>query len=266
MQKPIVEAVEKQIALFIAAIYALGVIIVNFHLAEYGIIGQMSLLRPIYLFAGAYGALPIALSFIFFWVSSLAVKRGHQWVKALAAGILVVFTWFLVKVALNWFDAEIAQEYPLQWDWRMWVQLGLTTLLGGFLYLFIHGPLKLSEKSDLNRLSMLAVPALFVWLFYGYAFSVSLYNRIPHSWGGTKSRAAELIIDPADKPLRAELVELGVKFYTGTNRTKNTNLIVQTDTGFMCAVKALKNGETTVHSVLLKSESVKGIKYSTYHY
>lgn len=266
MQKPIIEAVEKQIALLIAAIYALGVIIVNFHLAEYGIIGQLSLLRPIYLFAGAYGALPIALSFIFFWVSSLTVKRGHQWVKALAVGVLVVFTWFLVKAALNWFDANIAQEYPLQWDWRMWVQLGLAALLGCAFYLFIHGQWKPSETTDLNRLSMLAVPTLFVWLVYGYAFSVCLYNRIPQSWGGTKSSAAEFIIDPDDKPLRAELEELDVKFYTGTSRTKNTKLVVQTDNGFMCAVKTVKNGETTVHSVLLKSESVKGVKYSTYRY
>ncbi len=255
----------KQIALFLAVIYALGVVIVNFHLAQYDVAGQLGLWQPIYLFAGLYGILPISLGFAFCCLLAGAVKRGHRWAKAAAVLVLFALMWWLAKAGLNGFDFYIAKDFALKWDKWMWIHLCLALILGGAAY-FLSGRWKSSEKVNLGALSWMVVPGMLLCLVYGYAFSIRFYNRIPVSWGGTRSFYAEFILDPNDKALRAEMERAGVKFYPGTARTLGTKLIFQTESDFICAVKQVRAGKTSVNPFLLKRDMIKAVKYGSYGY
>lgn len=266
MQKPIAEAVGKQVALLLGAIYLLGVLIVNFHLAEYKVAGQFGLLRPIYLFAGLYSIVPIAVSFAFFCLVTGATKKGHLWVKIVAVGLLCAAMWGLSAASLNAFDFYVARDFPLKWDKWMWIHLLLALLLGAAAHLLLLGRWKPSEKSHLPSRVLLVMPGLLVWLIYGYAFSVRFYNRIPSSWEGTRSSFVEFILDPNDQALRAELERAGVRFYPGTARTRDTKLILQTESDFVCAVKQVSEGKMVVSPFLLRRDVVIAIKYGGYGY
>jgi hypothetical protein len=266
MPTSIADSLQKQVVLLLVAIYSLGVIVVNFYLAEYGMAGQISLLRPIYLLAGSYAMLPIAIGFLFFYLAPFTLQRGHRWVKALALVLLASAVALCVRVALREFNFYMAEDFPLKWDPWMWTHLILALALGGYLYMVTLGPWKVSEQSQPTSYTLMVVPGLLIWLIYSYAFSVRIYNRIPPAWGGVKPRSVELIIDPSNKELQDELKEVGVKFYTDTTRTKNTKLLIQTENDFICSVKQFKSGQTVVSTLLLKREDIKGIKYHTYRY
>ncbi len=266
MQKSFAFAVEKQLALLFAAIYALGVIIVNFHMAEYKVAGQLGWLRPIYLFAGVYGLVPVAVGFAFCCLVAGAVKKGHLWVKAAAVSVLLLAMWLLAKAGLDSFDFYIAKDFALKWDKWMWIDLGLAVLLGAVAYLFLLGRWKPGEKTNFQALYLWALPAIFVWLVYGYTFSIRFYNRIPPSWGGARSFSVEFILDPNDLALRAEMERAGVRFYPGTTRTRDTKLIVQTENDFICSSRQISAGQTVGNPFLLKRETIKAIKFGSYGY
>jgi hypothetical protein len=266
MSTSIADSIQKQVVFLLAAIYALGIVVVNFYLAQYGLSGQISLLRPIYLFAGAYGMLPVAVGFLFFYLAPFTLQRGHRWVKALAFALLAGVIALCIRAALRGINIYMAEDFPIKWDPWMWTHLILALALGGYLYMVSLGPWKPGEPFQLTNHALTVVPGLLIWLLYGYAFSVRIYNRIPPAWGGVKPCSIELIIDPANKDLQKELQEVGVKFYTDTTRTKNTRLLVQTENDFICSVKQFKAGQTVVSTLLLKREDIKGVKYQTYRY
>jgi len=266
MQKPFAPAVEKQLALLVAAIYALGLVIANFHLAEYKVAGQTGWLRPIYLFVGIYGMVPVAASFAFCCLLSGAVKRGHLWVKAAAVAILLLVMWLLARAALEGFDFYIAKDFALKWDKWMWIHLFLAVALGGAAYLCLLGRWKWDEKTNLGAVALWTIPAILVCLVYAYTFSIRFYNRIPPSWGGARSFSAEFILDPNDLALRAEMERAGVRFYPGTTRTRDTKLIVQTESDFICSSRQISAGQIVVNPFLLKRDTIKAVKFGSYGY
>ena len=260
----------KQGASIIAAVYVVGYLVVTFRLAQYGVT-PTTWLRPLYLAAGIWCLLPLALysaalaftalQFVEPWIKySMDVPRKTR-IYRYVQGILL--SGFCLFSAFGVISSLLAGHLTSSGWWKpssATLKLALLALSLVGLTLFAIAPLfstaqtKEEEQKrvdrDVARFSfhvLVWFGAIALWLKYISYFSVTVYPVIPIALGGGKPQSVVFIIDSTEhsSPVIAD-----------NSRTHSIpyKLLLQTENRYV--VESPTKGEKAVE---FKPESVTGM-------
>jgi hypothetical protein len=262
--------VAKDGASILAAVYAVGYLVVTFRLSPFSVT-PITWLRLQYLAAGIWCLLPFvlftsALAFggiLFFepWMKSWRKgvidvptrTRNYRYIKGsvLSAFILVagfaeisrVLDGILVPASSGWWKSSY--DITLNLAWR--------TLVAAVVTLFVAAPTTVKDESIekevfrfcLNTLYFCAAIAL--WVNYIFYFALTVYPAIPSTLGGGRPQSVVFIIDSGEhtSPVIAD-----------SSRTRSIpyKLLLQTENSYV--VESPTKGEKVVE---FKVESVRGM-------
>jgi hypothetical protein len=258
----------------IAAVYVVGYLVVTFRLAQYGVT-PTTWLRPLYLAAGIWCLLPlalfsaalafVALQFVEPWIKySMDVPRKtriYRYVQGiLLSGVCLFSAFGLISSLLAGHLSSPASSGWWKPSSAVTLKLALLALSAVGLTLFAIAPLfstaqtKEEEEKrvdrDVARFSfhvLVCFGAIALWLKYISYFSVTVYPVIPIALGGGKPQSVVFIIDSTEhsSPVIAD-----------NSRTHSIpyKLLLQTENSYV--VESPTKGEKAVE---FKPESVRGM-------
>jgi len=262
----------KQGTSIVAAVYAVGYLVVTFRLAQSGVT-PIAWLRLQYLTAGIWCLLPFALfscavafgGFVFFepWMKSwsrgvMDVPRrtlNYRYVKGSVLSVVMLFCVFsLISGFLEKFLSLPASSGWWKPSYDITMKLGLLAVLTAAATLFAIVPTpKVKEEPVEKAVSQFFWNVLWVfgaialWVRYIFYFSITVYPAIPPSLGGGRPQAVVFVIDPTEhsSPVLAD-----------SSRTHSIpyKLLLQTENSYV--VESPTKGERVIE---FKQESVRGM-------
>jgi hypothetical protein len=266
----------------VGLLYALGFLVVTFHLSEFGV-APVTWLRPQYLLAGIWCLLPLliftcgfalaAMQFSEPWIRySLVVprrtRRYRYIVGAFQGCIMLVTVFVFVSIVIAGLDAPfalIAKRAGHGFD-RLGPSSIITLKLGGLFLLIAacvfwakasfssmaHSPVeqvRMDRRLAFFSSGLMGVFASLVFaVLYVYSFSVLVYSVIPLELGGGRPQSVVFLIDSAKQQTPPLVVDS-----SGT-RSVPYNLLLITDSNYV--VESPAKGEMAIE---FKQDSVRGM-------
>ena len=258
----------------VVAVYVVGYLVVTFRLAQYGVT-SVTWLRPLYLAAGIWCLLPLALFSAA--LAFVALQLVEPWIQhsmdvpkrtriyrylrgSLQSGGCLILLFESISTLL---DGRLGASTSSGW-WRpshsITLKLGLLAISAVGLTLFAIAPLLRTARTsqeeekrvdrDVARFSfqvLVCFGTFALWLKYISYFSIAVYPVIPIALGGGKPQSVVFIIDSA---------EHGSPVLADNSRTHSIpyKLLLQTEDSYV--VESPTRGEKAVE---FRMESVRGM-------
>jgi hypothetical protein len=266
----------------------LGTIVVNTHLARYGLY-SLSFLRVNYITAGFWTLIPIVVPFFVLFIGWLIISRpffyrplrnllNKKQQKKLEVFPIALFISLLISYGssifrLAYFIREFGDINGILPDmsWETAFRLGTIiagTIFSGILLLVYRKPLKFNLGEDLPApattgftivLAAFFVPVL---VLFAIMFGLRNYSTIPSHLGGGKPTKAQLVVEIA--PHVGKLLDdCGLHFEEGTEQNNAIKIISSADLLLVTSEEYIIRCESG-GSMSIPRSSVKSIFYKTH--
>lgn len=274
--KTLAELVGKASLGLLASCYAMGLVVINIHLNNYGVF-SLSLLRVSYIIAGLWATVPILFGLgliysviglvlaldadnadsVLVYMFSLprALTESQDALGTKFQGWSMAGSLFLVGGFLGFIFWQLGIGF--QWKWL------LTLLTGSLVALFIlpiHYNFALPRTKTVAELVNRAFGAVttgFLLVIHIVVFANHVYPSLPSHIGGGQPKTVQLIVE--NEPNTKKLIEdLGVALQGQSGRTEDIQLLFVTDEVFIILISE-NDGEKK--AVSLSKGLVKATSY-----
>jgi hypothetical protein len=236
--KDVLELVSKTVVGLVGLSYALGMLVTNLHLYQYGVY-SLNLLRLNYVIAGFWALVPVIIcSFISFKAAWLLLYYSNRFCafymfpppgpltsldkKFISLQLGYIFGAILVPVVI----LVLAAGFHLSWllTLAMAGVLGWSLVNFSLLSITVHRAIFPRLFVRVSGLSFL----LFATVAYVFSFTLTIYRNINSSFGGGAPK--EVIIVLAEDDETKKLLDIaGFSFFAGSNRTAAGRILFATE-------------------------------------
>jgi hypothetical protein len=274
--KDLVELCGKIFLGLLAAFYALGLIVVNVYLSNFGVY-SLSLFRLNYITAGMWDAIFIVaptwvtltcvgmiIMIVPAWrrklLGRLYTESPDHWEGTLANlvtvliffGCTLIFTGFIVSKAM----------FYLSTSYKNLIFSLITGVITGT-YLFVFPLFIASVKSHgllrLMRLFLVVLAGMLVLFAHALDFARTAYGVIPPYLGGGKPSEVELVLS-VDSNTRDFLINSGLEFRNGTNITEKVKLISVSEDEYILLIENKgENPNVKFKGFSIRRDAVQGV-------
>jgi hypothetical protein len=252
--KDFLEIVWKTAAGVSLACYLLGFIIVNTHFRRFGYY-SVSLVSAQYLIAGVWALVPVALGWFFILYALLrrpgVLARPRSDPMMIVVLILLILGVVGSLILLLQFSAWI-EGLPLAPRWIVLIGMGFFLSLPTVAFFWWLNPLSSLTKEWIPLTVLLAFFAGLFALVYLIAFSRGLYEDIPATLGGGKSRLVRLVVK---SEAREDLIAGGISFAQGARMSESLRLLIATENEYIVLTR------TGDSSISIRSKIVQAVLY-----
>lgn len=269
--KDLVEVVGKIVIGLFAIFYAIGLVVVNLHLNNFGVY-SLSLFRLSYVTAGIWTLIPVIFLILvlafFISIPFLFSQNARNSINAYfgltrqAEKEPVFDNVFVVVVLFSVLTFLFYGLYSINFTGKNFPLTFLTSLLiVTYLAMWLHLAVKSSHiATRFARGFIMFLMCIFIFASHIFSFGTGVYQDIPSYLGGGSPQKAQLILNEESK-LNEKLADLGVLFKS-SNLTANVQILLATEEEYILLIESVDSEGQIIHKGLtLPKDMIQAVLY-----